>query len=150
MALHTPQGLIHDPNSISFYLANGTKLTEEDPVHIYSWFEYFNIEINPIIKQLYGQVFGNLSLDEPKYKYSFEEFNKNLKILDEHLKKRTFFVGNNLTLVDIMLGSQLDKAFRLLISQDARKKIPHLTRWFKYVRESQPFVNSIGNLFLCG
>ena len=43
----------------------------------------------------------------------------------------------------------MDKAFRLLITADIRKKLTNLTRWFSHVRQSEPFVKKLGKMFLC-
>ena len=43
MILSTSEGLLTDPNSISFYLAFNSQLLNCDSVEVYSWFEFFNI-----------------------------------------------------------------------------------------------------------
>ncbi len=62
---------------------------------------------------------------------------------------RSLFVGNSLTLVDIVLCCNLDKAFRLIVTAEQRKKLINLTRWYTYVRNLKPFTDCIGKIYLC-
>jgi glutathione S-transferase len=62
---------------------------------------------------------------------------------------RSFFVGNSVTFVDILLCCQLDRLFRLIICEEMRKNIVHLIRWYSYVRNLKPFVDCIGEMVLC-
>ena len=103
----------------------------------------------PILRELYGQVFGKLSADEKKYNFATEELKKILKVLDDRLKFRSLFVGDSLTLADIVFCTHLEKAFRLIISSEIRKKLTNLVRWYTYVRNLKPFVTCIGKSFLC-
>lgn len=41
-------------------------------------------------------------------------------------------------------------AFKLLIKESSQKKIPNFVRWFRYVRNTDPFVDELGKMFLCG
>ena len=68
---------------------------------MYSWLEYFNIELYPLLHEIYGQIFGKLPVNEQKYTYATEEFKRIVKVLDERLKSRALLVGDSLTLADI-------------------------------------------------
>lgn len=70
--------------------------------------------------------------------------------MDDQLKMRTLLVADRITLADIIICCQLDKAFRLIISQSMRQKLTNLTRWFSFMRQSPPMTARIGKMFLCG
>lgn len=105
--------------------------------------------MHPLLNELYGQVFGILPASQSKFAYALEELKKTIKVFDEHLKSRSFLVADRITLVDVIVCCQIDKAFRLLITTDMRKKLVNLTRWFSHVRQTQPFANKLGKMFLC-
>ena len=102
-----------------------------------------------MLNELYGQIFGSLAPHKNKFNYALEELRKAIKVIDEQLKMRSFLVADRITLADVIICCQMDKAFRLIITSDMRKKLPNLTRWFSYIRQTQPFVSKIGQLFLC-
>lgn len=116
---------------------------------MYSWLEYFNLEIGPLVREIGEQIFGKLGANEQKYSYAFEELKKAIKILDDRLKMRTYLVGDSLTLADVVLCCQLEKLFRLIITSDIRKKFVNVTRWFTCVRSLKPFQDYLGKMFLC-
>jgi hypothetical protein len=37
-----------------------------------------------------------------------------------------------------------------VISEDIRKKLPNLTRWFQFIRSTGPFLAILGSSQLCG
>lgn len=107
--------------------------------------------------ELYAQVSDEKPTNEAKYKYCITEINNNLKVLDESLKFKTFFVGSNLTLFDITLTCYLDTLFkylfhkdRLIITEAERKKLINLFRWYHYVRAIPIFTRHLENVVLCG
>ena len=58
MNLVTPHGVLNQPNTIMLYLAheklNGT--TPQQELEGLQWLEFSNVEILPLLKELYGQV----------------------------------------------------------------------------------------------
>ena len=72
-----------------------------------------------------------------------------MKKLDAHLKRRTFFVGDQMTIVDILLCCQLNHAIKCVIKESVRRKIPHFQRWFTHIRSIRPFVEEMGEVVLC-
>ena len=38
----------------------------------------------------------------------------------------------------------------MIVTEDSRKKLPNLVRWFSYVRSTKPFFEVIGASELCG
>ncbi len=83
------------------------------------------------------------------YQYAKSELNRVLKVCDDYLSKRTFFIGDSLTIFDVCLCIQLDVVFRLLITEELRKSYKSLTRWFTYVRCLPPIMSKIGKMVLC-
>jgi len=37
-----------------------------------------------------------------------------------------------------------------VISEDIRKKLPNLARWFQFIRSTGPFIATLGHSHLCG
>lgn len=147
--LVTPEGIISQPNAIMLYLAK----CQPAPIEFYEWLEFSNIELRPLLQEIYGQIHNTRTPNQEKYQYSVVELLRVLETLNNHLKIRTFFVGDSLGCVDISLACHLDLAFkyaliknRSVISEETRKKVPHLLRWLRFVRNTPPFVEVLGPL----
>lgn len=54
----TPHGTLNQPNSILSYIAGDQLkgLNEEDKTRVNEWFEYFNLELHPLLKEIYEQL----------------------------------------------------------------------------------------------
>lgn len=59
--------------------------------------------------------------------------------MDAFLMDRTYLVGHQLSLADVVMMSQLDMFYITVLGADARVSWPHVLRWFMTVR-SQPTV----------
>lgn len=93
---------------------------------------------------MYSQIDGLAEPNQAKFSYAIEELKKNIKILDDSLKLKSFFIGDRITLADIILSSNLNKAFQYLITPDLRKKYVNLFRWYSFVRNQPPFIEFLG------
>lgn len=65
------------------------------------------MEVHPLLKEIYGQIFGKSKPDQTKYNYANDWLKKVLKNLDDRLKFRSFLVGDTVTLADIIICCQL-------------------------------------------
>jgi len=77
--------------------------------------------------------------NKEKYEYSLKELLRELELINNHLKIRSFMVGDSVTVVDISLATQLETAFKLVLNEENRNKLPNLSRWFNYIRSTKPF-----------
>ncbi len=96
------------------------------------------------------QIADEKSQNKVKFTYAKDELQKCLKTLEDHLKLRTFFVGNKMTLIDVILCCNLDSMFRKVIPSSMSKKLSQLFRWFRHVRSLPPFVLIMKDMELCG
>lgn len=71
------------------------------------------------------------------------------KILDDHLKKSTFFVGKSISIADLTLASALFDAFRFVFEEKVRKNYTNLTKWFVEVTSHKSWVKVWGKVRLC-
>lgn len=87
----------------------------------------------PVLSKIRENIFGTEKSKEI-FTYALNQINRVFKVLDEHLSKRTFFVGDFLTVFDICLCVNIDSVMRLLITEEIRKKLRNITRWYCFVR----------------
>jgi len=94
-------------------------------------------------------IFGIQHHDHERAHKAKEDLKKVVEILENHLKGKTFLVGNHLTIADIAVATSLFLPFRYLWEESARKGFPNVTRYFENIATNQHFQNVYGKLWLC-
>ncbi len=58
LVLLTPHGTINQPNAILLYLVgdNLKGQNEDEKIRVFEWFEFFNLELHPLLKEIYEQI----------------------------------------------------------------------------------------------
>merc|ERR1711872_563041 len=72
-----------------------------------------------------------------------------LEALDSVLLKKTFLVGERLSLADLVACVTLLPAFSHVLDNTARNKLRHVTRWFNTIINQALVKSVIGDIKLC-
>jgi elongation factor 1-gamma len=78
-----------------------------------------------------------------------DDIKRVLGILDHHLLTRTYFVGNTVTLADIVLACSLLQLYEAVLEPAFRKDFINTNRWFTTVINQPQFKAVIGEVKLC-
>ena len=113
MILLTPEGTLKQPTSILNHIVEGklSGKSQQDKLKVWEWFEHFSLELHPLLRELYEQVQGARVADQEKFDYSVKELLKELDLINNHLKLRTFMIGDAMSIIDISLATHLNFAF---------------------------------------
>lgn len=76
---------------------------------------------------------NRIPFNKPAYEAILNEIVGRLEVLDKVLIKRTFIVGERLTIADIFLGTALTNSFTSIIDASIRAKIPNVVRYVNTV-----------------
>jgi elongation factor 1-gamma len=69
-----------------------------------------------------------------------------LTTMNDHLSKRTFFVGERVTLADISVAAFIQKAVGVTYDGALRAKLPHLIRHLKTLANQPVLKNVYGDI----
>jgi GST-like protein len=136
-ALVDGDAVVFDSNAILLYLAEktGQFLPANTPAvraQMYSWLMFIATGIGPYTGQ---NVHFKYAAPEPKEyamnRYDFEAW-RHWKILDAHLAKNTWMVGDTYSLVDMALWGWA-RAVPYALGADAWDKLPHVKRLFDVI-----------------
>jgi elongation factor 1-gamma len=94
------------------------------------WLDVVNNEVDVPLGVLYGALMGWYPVDEVNAARARQDLDKVLKVIDAQLKDKTYLVGSQLTLADVVLASSLVQLFRYLLTEKVRSTLPNLSRWF--------------------
>lgn len=160
--LETKDGCLFESNSIARFVArqgaaaggptgsiyNGRSAFEQ--AQIDSWMDFATKELEP---HVLGMV---LPLTVQQDKYNPEEAKaveagvKNvLKAMDAQLETRTFFVGERISLADVVLFCTLLPLFRNVADAAFRKPYANVQRWFLTCAAQAQVTGTIGTVPLC-
>jgi len=154
-ALQTKEGFLFESNAIIRYIARenassglyGTNPYEEALVD--QWLDWISGEVTPHAYKLFGPVLGSISFDKDAHKVAMENVSKKFKLLEEHFKNNKYFVGNQITLPDLALGTFLRYPFSLNFEEGFRKAYPNLLRWFEETNNHEAIKKCLGRVRYC-
>ena len=102
--LEDPAGtFLQESNAILVHLARGTPFLPDDP-QVFRWLFYEQADVVPTMGGLRFRLHtGRLAPDEPEAARRRDASYEVLALLDEHLARREFFVGNAYSVADVGL-----------------------------------------------
>ncbi|CAF3263248.1 unnamed protein product [Rotaria socialis] len=123
---------LFESNAIAHYLSNeqlrGKSLVEQSEV--LQWIEYSEREINPVSVTLAYPCMSILQFNRNNNEHAKSELNNILRLLNQYLRTRTYFVGERITLADITIACDLLLLYQWIIDPATRETYSNLTRWF--------------------
>jgi glutathione S-transferase len=129
---------LQESGAILVHLAGGTPFLPDDPfefAHVLRWLLYEQADIVPAIGGLrFRLLAGRLQPSEPEAIHRHRSGREVLRLLDDHLALRDFFVGERYTVADIAVYGYTHRADEAGIGFDP---YPYLRAWFERV-EAQP------------
>lgn len=136
-----------DGDAIAFFLSNSQLRREDDLLassQVLQWLSYARHHILPAVCAWVIPSLGVSVSREMKAntKLSKEDLFRNLKILDDVLHTRTYFIGERITLADISIFTALLPLYEHVLDLHYRKQYTNLNRWFLTIL-NQPQVKSI-------
>jgi len=69
--------------------------------------------------------------------------------LNSYLENRNYFVGENITLADIVIACSLVPLYTKVFDPEYRADFPNVTKWFQNVIDQPNFKKVQGDVFLC-
>jgi elongation factor 1-gamma len=139
-----------ESNSIAFYLANeqlrGSSV--EAQAQVLQWLGYGSTVVESAVA---SWVYPNLGLVETQPAHlqrAKDDLKSVFKHLDDHLKLRTYFVGESLSLADVSLAADLLLAYQHVADASFRSPFANLNRWFTTIVNNPSFKSVVGEVVL--
>ncbi|MDR5823935.1 glutathione S-transferase family protein [Caballeronia sp. LZ043] len=137
------RAVVFDSTAILLYLAEKSGQfigAPEDRPQLLSWLMFIASGLGPFSGQaVHFQYAAPEGLDYAVNRYR-REVDRHYQVLEDHLKRREFIVGNAYTIADMSAWGWLDRASRVLKnSEDPLGPYPELKRWFAQI-DARPAV----------
>jgi glutathione S-transferase len=142
--LETDHGYLRESNAILVYLAAGTSFLPEDRfelAEVVRWLIYEQTDVGPPTRGVrFMLVTGRLGLDDPAAATGRERVQEVLRVLDEHLATRQFFVGDHYTVADIAIYAYTHVAHEAGIEMQPYR---HLRDWFSRIEQQPGYIEDV-------
>jgi glutathione S-transferase len=133
-----------ESNAILFYLAEGTPFLPDDPferAEVLRWLIYEQTDVIPTVGGLrFRLLVGRLTPDEPDAVRRKEGSLEVLRLLDDHLTTREFFVGGRYTIADIATYGYTHLAHEAGIDIEP---YTHVRAWFERVERQPGYIEDV-------
>jgi len=135
-AFETTSGdCIFDSNAIAYAVANealrGKSSLQQSQVLM--WIQFSESELLQPITQLVFPVMGLTPMNKSAQTKATAAIKSRLAVLNDHLKSKTFMVGERISLADIVLTCTLLRLYEYIMDSDFGKPYPHVHRWFNTI-----------------
>jgi len=143
--LDTPEGPIYESNAMARYVARkgsdkglyGTNDYEASLVD--QWIEWYRSKLEPPMAGWVYPIFGYGPNDAQKSAESKAQFAKHLAILNQHLDRKQWIVGNRVTVADIVLFCNLYWGFIHAFAPEFLQPFDNVVAWAKRCNEQPHF-----------
>jgi elongation factor 1-gamma len=142
---------LFEANAIAYYVANEQLrggASVEDHAQVLQWVGYGSTVVESAVA---SWVYPALSLVEStphNVQRAKDDLKAVFKHLDEHLKTRTYFVGERVTLADIALAADLLLAYKHVADVAFRQPYVNVNRWFTTIVNQPQFKKIVGEVVL--
>ncbi|TML33839.1 MAG: glutathione S-transferase family protein [Actinobacteria bacterium] len=143
--LETDDGrFLPESNAILFYLAQGTPFLPEDPLEraeVVRWLVYEQTDVIPTMGGLrFRLLVGRLTTDDPDAVRRKEGALEVLRLLDDYLATRDFFVGDRYTIADVAIYGYTHLAHEAGIDMGPYANV---RAWFERVERQPGYVEDV-------
>ncbi|KAF3037410.1 hypothetical protein E8E11_004717 [Didymella keratinophila] len=131
--------VLSEVTAIAVYFASQNPRTtllgsnKQDNANILHWMSFANSEVLPPLAGWFAPLIGRAPYVKSQVAKSRAQTLKAVQVLENHLLKKTFLVGERVTLADLFAASIIGRAFRHVLDKRWRDQHPNVTRWFETV-----------------
>lgn len=141
---------LFEANAIAYFVANdqlrGTTL--EDRTAVVQWLTYGSTELASAVASWTFPALSLVESSQALVQRAKDDLKREFAFLNEHLKTRTYLVGERLSLADIGVAADLLLAYKHVADEAFRKPFANVNRWFTTVVNQAHFKKVAGEVKL--
>ena len=109
---------------------------------------FANSEVLPPLAGWFAPLIGRAPYVKSAVAKSRARTLRAVQVLEDHLQKRTFLIGERVTLADLFVASIVVRAFLYVLDRKWWEGHPNVTRWYKTVHNLPCYAAVAGNIVL--
>lgn len=142
---------LFESNAIAYYVASEQLRggSELERAQVLQWIEYGNNEIIPASSAWVFPALSLLDFHKEHVEKAKSEVKRILTLLNDHLKTRTYLVGERVSLADITVACDLALLYQHVLDAKFREPFVNTNRWFTTIVNQPHFTAVAGEFKLC-
>jgi elongation factor 1-gamma len=101
--------------------------SKQDNADILHWMSFGNSEVLVPLSGWFAPLIGRAPYVKSQVAKSRAQTLKAVQVLEDHLLRRTFLVGERVTLADLFVASIIERAFEYVLDRKWREEHPNVT-----------------------
>ncbi|XP_063046311.1 elongation factor 1-gamma [Engraulis encrasicolus] len=140
-----------ESNAIAYYLSNDALRGSgaKDQAQVMQWVTFADADIVPPASTWVFPTLGIMQFNKQAAEQAKEEVKKVLAYLNQHLKTRTFLVGERISLADITVACSMIWLYKQVMEPAFRQPYANVNRWFTTCINQPQFKTVLGEVKLC-
>ena len=118
------------------------KLTRISYASILKWMSFFNSEVLPPLGGWFRPLLGFDAYNKKSVEDSSKRALRAIAVVEEHLLRHTYLVGDRITLADLFAAGIITRGFQFFFDKKWRQENPNVTRWYETVI-NQPIYSAV-------
>lgn len=119
--------------------------SKQEYAHIIQWMSYANTDLFSNLVGVFKPLLGMAPYNKKAVDQASEQLKTHTALLESHLTKNTYLVGERFSLADLYLFPFLRRGFQSAFGEEWRQAHPAITRWFKTLTQQEWFSAQFGN-----
>nr|XP_022332183.1 elongation factor 1-gamma-like [Crassostrea virginica] len=142
---------LFESNAIAQFVSNAQLMgaNAKDAAYVQQWINFAENEILPASCTWVYPCLGITQFNKQETEKAKEQVKKALGVLNGHLSKRTFLVGERISQADIAVACNLLQLYKYVLDPSFRASFVHTNRWFTTLINQPQFSAVIGSFNLC-
>lgn len=120
-----------------------------EEAHIQQWVQFVDCSLSVALSAWVYPILGYVPYNKASETAAIERTRSHLATLERHLIKKTYLVGERVTLADISSAAALFGGFKMVFDAPFRKEFPAVTRWFTTIVNQPNFKAVAGEFDFC-
>ncbi|KYK56807.1 elongation factor 1-gamma 1 [Drechmeria coniospora] len=116
--------------------------TKQDYASILKWMSFFNSEIVPAMGDWFQPLIGKMPYNKKNVDDASKAVLKAVGVIEKHLVRHTYLVGERITLADLFCAALLNRGFQYFFDKQWRQENPSVTRWYETI-VNQPIYTAV-------
>lgn len=117
-------------------------LTADSYASILKWMSFFNSEIMSPLGDWFQPLIGKVPYNKKSVDEASKATLRAVGVVEKHLIRHTYLVGERITLADLFCASLLHRGFQYFFDKQWRQENPNVTRWYETI-VNQPIITAV-------
>ncbi|KAI8052287.1 hypothetical protein BDF22DRAFT_687469 [Syncephalis plumigaleata] len=145
---------LFESNAIAYYVASqgNSKLlgtTAEETAQVVQWLFYTTNQLEDHVSNWIYPILGYATYDKTTHNKAVQGVKASLALLDKVLLKKTFLVGEHITLADIVVACTLVAPLKMVLSPEHRVTYKNVLRYLNTLYAQPQFKAALGEVAFC-